>query len=131
VWPACAPPPSVTEPIEEGIHTIGNELERAWNFVTGNEADDTGETEGEQCPLIHPSASPNFDDPSQPPAPGWEWRGNGPPGSNEGAWYNPETDESLHPDLEHGEPQGQHYDYTSPSGEEYRVYPDGRVEPKS
>lgn len=34
------------------------------------------------------------------------------------------------PDLGHGELQGPHYDYTAPDGSHYRVYPDGRIEPK-
>ncbi|MEA2250940.1 MAG: hypothetical protein QOG70_1182 [Solirubrobacteraceae bacterium] len=42
----------------------------------------------------------------------------------------PTTDESLHPDLEHGGSIGPHYDYKSPGGPTYRVYPDGRVIPK-
>jgi RHS repeat-associated protein len=80
-----------------------------------------------------PSAFPNFDDPSTPPGDGWEWRGNGAPGSKEGSWYNPGSGESLHPDLDHGEPIGPHYDWKSPSAPNkkgYRVYPDGEVVPK-
>jgi RHS repeat-associated protein len=45
-------------------------------------------------------------DPTQPPGEGWEWRGNGPPGSEQGSWYNPTTEESLHPDLNHPDPIG-------------------------
>jgi hypothetical protein len=56
----------------------------------------------------------NFDDPSQPPGPGWEWRGTGPTGSGQGAWYNPSTDQSLRPDLEHLPPIDPHYDYKGP-----------------
>lgn len=78
-----------------------------------------------------PSTLPNFDDPSQPPGPGWEWKGNGPPGSSEGAWFNPDTGESLHPDLEHEGSIDPHYDYrVRGNGTKYRVYPDGRVAPK-
>ena len=77
-----------------------------------------------------PSVAPDFNDPSSPPAPGWEWRGNGPPGSDEGAWYNPDTGESLHPDLGHSDPIGPHYDYRSPNGEKFRVFPDGRMVPR-
>jgi RHS repeat-associated protein len=63
------------------------------------------------------------------PGPDFEWRGSGPPGSKDGSWYNPKTDQSLHPDPNHGSPQGPHYDYKGPDGE-YRIYPDGRKEPK-
>lgn len=69
------------------------------------------------------------DDQTQPPGEGYEWRGSGDPGSGKGSWYNPDTDESLHPDLDHPEPYGPHYDYDGPAGK-YRVYPDGTVEPK-
>ncbi|HEX3174293.1 MAG TPA: RHS repeat-associated core domain-containing protein, partial [Solirubrobacterales bacterium] len=89
------------------------------------------EANGNQEAACEPSEMPNFEDSSQPPGPGWEWRGNGPPGSKEGAWHNPETGESLHPDLEHGGSIGPHYDYQPwRNGPKSRVYPDGRVIPK-
>jgi RHS repeat-associated protein len=71
----------------------------------------------------------NCGDPTKPPGPGWEWKGSGPEGSNQGAWVNPETGETLHPDLGHGEPIGRHYDYTAPDGSKFRIYPEGRIEP--
>ncbi len=70
------------------------------------------------------------EDPSQPPGPEWEWRGQQPPGGDKGAWYNPNTGESLHPDLNHPEPIGPHWDYTSPDGTPYRIMPDGTMVPK-
>jgi RHS repeat-associated protein len=82
------------------------------------------------CTNVTPSAWPNFQDPSQAPGPGWAWRGNGPPGSNQGAWYNPETGESLHPDLDHLDPIGPHYDYVAPDGTQYRIYQNGQIEQK-
>jgi RHS repeat-associated protein len=69
-------------------------------------------------------------EPTTPPGPGWEWRGNGPVGSDKGAWYKPETGESLHPDLNHGEGIPPHYDYTTPRGEGFRWFPNGTMEPK-
>src|SRR5581483_3558025 len=45
------------------------------------------------------NAKPNFADPSKSPGSGWEWRGSGDPASGKGSWYNPSTDQSLHPDL--------------------------------
>jgi RHS repeat-associated protein len=77
-----------------------------------------------------PSDMPNFGDPSQAPGQDWGWKGNGPPGSKEGSWYNPKTGESLHPDLGHPGSIGPHYDYRAPNGSDHRVYPDGRVVPK-
>jgi len=77
-----------------------------------------------------PQAPPIPDNPTQSPGPDWQWRGNGSVGSSEGSWYNPKTGESLHPDLNHPGPIGPHWDYKDPSKRTWRVYPDGRVEPK-
>ena len=60
---------------------------------------------------------------------GYEWRGKGPQGSKEGSYYNPETDTSLHPDLNHPDSIGPHWDYNGPEGE-FRIFPDGSIEPK-
>jgi len=58
---------------------------------------------------------------------GFEWRGK--PGSMRGSkggnWYNPETGESLHPDLNHPKPIGSHWDYRDSSGKWWRLFPDG------
>ncbi len=56
----------------------------------------------------------------------------GEPGSKEGGWYNPKTKETMHPDLEHSEPYGSHWDYKHPDGWKrgYRIYPDGTFERK-
>jgi hypothetical protein len=75
-------------------------------------------------------AKPNFADPAQSPGEGWEWRGNGPPGSSQGSWYNPSTGASLHPYLGHPDPIGPHYDYKAPDGKTYRIGPDGTATPK-
>jgi Bacterial toxin 37 len=77
-----------------------------------------------------PGGTPDFENPAESPGPDWEWRGSGDPGSGKGSWYNPETGESLHPDLDHPDPIGPHYDWKAPDGTKYRIYPDGRVEPK-
>lgn len=127
-WPFCPPPAPAVETVENAVHEAENGLENLWNSITGNDSSDEGPAPG-QCPLEPPAASPNFDNPAQPPGPGFEWRGNGEPGSSEGSWYNPDTDEAFHPDLEHPEPYGPHYDWETPDGD-YRVYPDGSVEPK-
>ncbi|GEM_PF-4393773 len=65
-------------------------------------------------------------DPTVSPGPDWEWRG-----GEKGQWYNPKTQESLRPDLDHPEPIGPHWDYTK-RGQKggWRIYPDGRTEPK-
>jgi len=69
-------------------------------------------------------------DPKTSPGPDWVWRGPDAPGGERGAWYNPKTGASLHPDLNHPAPYDAHWDYVAPNGDQYRVYPDGRVEPK-
>jgi hypothetical protein len=61
-------------------------------------------------------------DPTKSPGEGWEWRGD-----PEGSSYNPATGESMHPDLEHGPPQGPHWDYIDPEGDRWRVDPDTGV----
>ncbi len=108
---------------------------KVFNAWAGEESgNDEGEAELKQEETARRNCgeiSPNFNNPAESPGPGWEWRGNGPEGSNEGSWINPETGEKLYPDLGHGEPQGPHYDYTAPDGSKYRIYPDGRIEPKT
>jgi RHS repeat-associated protein len=70
-------------------------------------------------------------DPTKPPGPGYEWRPAGSrPGIDKGGWHNPNTGESLHPDLNHPDPIGPHWDYKGPYGPQYRWYPDGRMVPK-
>lgn len=70
-------------------------------------------------------------DPTQPPGPDWEWRGRGPVGSERGSWYNPKTRERLHPNLEHEPPIGPHWDYRDAQKNWWRIYHDGRIEPKN
>lgn len=83
------------------------------------------EQDVKQCPIPVPS------DPKQPPGAGWEWRGKGQPGSEEGAWYNPGTGESMHPNLNHPVPIGPHWDYIDPTGKQWRVDPaTGKMKPK-
>ncbi|HZV34717.1 MAG TPA: RHS repeat-associated core domain-containing protein [Verrucomicrobiae bacterium] len=64
--------------------------------------------------------------------PGFNWKGK--PGSNpgdpEGAYYNPDTGESLKPDLDHPDPIPPHWDYVAPDANQYRIFPDGSVVPK-
>lgn len=70
-------------------------------------------------------------DPSKPPGPGYKWHGDGPPGSGEGAWFNPDTKDSFRPHFgatDHAD----HYDYSArnDAGKGWRIFLDGRVEPK-
>ncbi len=71
-------------------------------------------------------------DPTLSPGQDWEWRGKGDVGSDKGAWYNPKTNESLHPDLNHKPPVAPHWDYTDQSGTQWRIDPQtGKKEPKN
>jgi len=69
-------------------------------------------------------------DPKKPPGEDFEWRGRGEPGSGKGSWYNPKTGERWFPDLNHPSPIGPHWDYIDRYGNKFRVFPDGRIEPK-
>jgi hypothetical protein len=74
------------------------------------------------------SGQPNFHDSAQSPGAGWVWRGDPkyPVGSDRGAWYNPETSETLHPDMQHGGDIGPHWDYIPQKGApQCRLFPDG------
>ena len=82
-----------------------------------------------QPPTSTPPPFPGSD-PTAPPSPDHEWRGQQPPGNDKGAWFNPKTGETLHPDLNHG-PPGPHWDWIPrKGGKQFRIFPDGRVEPK-
>jgi len=70
-------------------------------------------------------------DPTVSPGQDFEWRGRGEPGSGRGSWYNPNTGESFHPDLDHPQPIGPHWDHQDADGNKSRVFPDGTVEPKN
>lgn len=62
------------------------------------------------------------------PGKGWEWRGNprAPVGSRLGAWHNPATGESLHPDVTHLPGKPPHWTYTDPRGNRWECYEDGK-----
>lgn len=49
------------------------------------------------------------DDPTIAPGDGFIWRGPGEVGSAKGEWYNPNTGDQLHPDLNHPWPKGPHW----------------------
>jgi RHS repeat-associated protein len=128
VFPFCGPSPSAEEALRHGTEQVEHGIEKLWNAINENEGpNDEGEHELKE----KEAERDNCGNPVAPPGEGWEWHGNpdAPVGSDQGAWVNPETGETLHPDLGHGEPIGPHYDYTAPDGSQYRIYPDGRIEP--
>ena len=67
------------------------------------------------------------DDPTVAPGDDYEWRGKEPVGGDKGAWVNKETGEQWHPDLNHKEPKGPHWDYTDVFGYVWSVFEDGRI----
>lgn len=70
-------------------------------------------------------------DPTKSLGKGYEWRGRGNSLSGKGNWFNPNTKEMLHPDLNHLEPYGPHWDYNYPGGGDgFRIFPDGTMKPK-
>ena len=88
-------------------------------------------TEPAEAPsTFGPSGKPDFTNPANSPGAGWVWRGNGPPGSNQGNWVLRGTKEYLHTDLHHPPGIAPHYDWRSPGGVLYRVFKDGSTELK-
>jgi uncharacterized Zn-binding protein involved in type VI secretion len=84
--------------------------------------------------IIPKSPAPEFPtDPTKPPSPEYQWRGRpgSEPGGKDGNYHNPETGESLRPDLDHPPPQGPHWDYRDPEGTWWRWFPDGSMEQKA
>lgn len=67
------------------------------------------------------------DGPKVAPGEGYEWRGKKPVGGDKGAWVNPSTGEQWHPDLNHPDPKGPHWDYTDIFGIIWSVFEDGRI----
>lgn len=53
------------------------------------------------------------DDPTIPPGDDFECVGKLPVGGDKGAWYNPVTGDSLHPDFNHPAPIGPHWDWVN------------------
>jgi len=95
-------------------------------------AETEGEDKGsEEDDIESPYGFP--DNNGEPPVEGWEWKGNGQPGSSQGQWRNPDAPkENLHWDDENHLdefPDG-HWDYRDPYGNEYRIGPDGFMTPK-
>lgn len=119
-----------------GFHTFGQLWTGAALGAVGGAAAGAGgaaedaASAAEGAKPFGPSSAPDFEDPSTPPGPDWVWRGSGDPVSGKGSWYNPLTDESLHPDLSHPDPIGPHYDWKPGDGPTYRVFSNGKVQVK-
>ena len=79
--------------------------------------------EGSDIVPLPDNAPPIPADASQAPGEGWEWKGDGPPGSREGNWVNPETGQKLHPDLDHPPGKDPHWGLTNPDGSKWGYFP--------
>ena len=71
------------------------------------------------------------DNPEEAPD-GYEWKGKGKQGSKGGNYYNEQTGESLHPDLNHPEGIDPHWDYNYRGSrvKGWRIFRDGKIELK-
>ena len=72
------------------------------------------------------------DNPSKKPGDDYGWKGQQPEGGKKGTWANDKTGEQLHPDLDHPQPVGPHWDYTDGTKPKkwWRIFPDGKILPK-
>lgn len=113
----------MTEEFEELGEVINDKLSEPPKSIA--EPEDKSESEqDEKTPEIEYPG----DDPTVAPK-GYEWKGPGKQGSKEGNYYNSKNKSSLHPDLDHPQPIGPHWDYTGPEGK-FRIFPSGKILPK-
>jgi len=91
----------------------------------------TYEVESQQKETL-PDVTYPGDDPTKAPD-GYEWKGKGPQGSNQGNYFNDDTGESLHQDLNHPKGIDPHWDYNyRGSGcKGWRIFPDGSIVAKA
>jgi len=111
-----------------GGTALGENLGRMYANLNENNGESPypSASEGSKGPYQSPYGYPS--NPSKPPASGFEWRGKGLPGTNQGNWQNPVTGEWFHWDASHhGSP---HFDYSNPFGSLFRIWPDGSMSPK-
>lgn len=81
-------------------------------------------------PPTPPTLPQNWDG-TTPPLPGWTWQGPDAPGGARGGWVSPDKRQSLHGDFQHGGDIGPHVDWnTKNPTRNWRIFPDGRCEPK-
>jgi RHS repeat-associated protein len=87
-------------------------------------------SKNEKTPPVPPPTVPPGWKGDTPPAPGWVWKGPDAPGGKRGGWVSPDGEQSLHPDFNHEPGIEPHTDWNDPYGGRWRIYPDGRCEPK-
>jgi RHS repeat-associated protein len=106
-----------------GAVQAGKTLVNAWA------GEEPGNDEGEAELKKKEAERGSCGNPTTPPGSKFEWKGKGEPGSEEGSWFDPETREFLRPHFKPSK-HGPHYDYRAPDGSEWRIYPEGWIEPK-
>ena len=110
--------------------TSTNSVQRGGNIKTSkSKSQDKRKAKGESLPKA-PDVEWPGDDPTKKPGEGYEWKGKLPEGGDKGSWVNDKTGEQWHPDFDHEGEVGPHWDYTDPSKNRWRVFPDGRIELK-
>jgi hypothetical protein len=69
--------------------------------------------------------------PTNPDGTAWEWHGPGEQGSPWGAYVNPENPgQSMHPNLDHDDPIGPHWDFNDRIFGNFRIDPNLQITPK-
>ena len=113
-------------PVGDIIYGGGLLILGAVVWFTADEATDASvpqiyiEEDEEKAEPETPDVTYPGDDPTKAHE-GTEWRGSGEQGSKQGNYYNPKTGESWHPDLDHPEPIGPHWDYKDSNGTWWRI----------
>jgi Bacterial toxin 37 len=110
-----------------GAFILGKEIAKGIQSVFKSSGVSPGILKSE--PVIGPTIPTT---PNTSPGPDWVWKGRpgSTPGDSDGNWVNTGTGETLRPDLGHPAPIGPHWDWKDPTGKWWRIYPDGRIEPK-
>jgi hypothetical protein len=87
----------------------------------------------EDPPVVIRPSVPYPRSPSEPPGPGWEWRGQpfSKPGDRFGSWHKSDPRETLRPDLDHGPGEEPHWDWKTPDRTWYRWFPAGTLKLKT
>jgi uncharacterized protein RhaS with RHS repeats len=142
------PAPDLTPPANEALQSddgilgfaapelpiVGKAIGAAGRFVgdtVGDLLDALGLAKPKvKCPTTGSPKYPGGDPAVAPPGTQWRGKPGTNPGDPQGAYYNPNTGESYHPDLNHPAPVGPHWDYVAPDGTQYRIMPDGSLVPK-
>jgi RHS repeat-associated protein len=120
----------IREPIQNGLEYLGMGENAAYWTSTGITVVGSivlakkisGSKEGIKYPGNDPTKAPK----------GYQWKGRpaSTPGTKQGNYVNTKTNETLRPDLNHPAPIKPHWDYTDPSGKQWRIFQDGSKVPK-